>query len=172
MKANPGGVGYATSGVGHEPARHRRMVQARRPGIKLDHVPYRGAGQAINDLIAGHVKVAFLGPTALVPHYQAGNLRLLAQSSSARAPTLAGDPDARGGGLQRAWCSKPGMRPSFRPGTPAAIVARLNAEMAKALVDPKLLRDLHQGRGRAGRRQRRRARASSRGRTRRNTRSS
>jgi len=85
-KANPG-VGYATSGAGT----NQHVIGewfAKTAGIKLDHVPYRGAGQAINDLIAGHVKVAFLGPTALVPHYRAGTLKLLAQSSAARAPTL------------------------------------------------------------------------------------
>ena len=47
-----------------------------------------GAGQAINDLIAGHVKVGCLGPTALVPHYSAGNLRMLAQSGERRSPSL------------------------------------------------------------------------------------
>ena len=46
----------------------------REAGIKIDHVPYRGAGQAINDLIAAHVKIAFLGPTALKPHDDAGTL--------------------------------------------------------------------------------------------------
>ena len=51
-------------------------------------MPYRGAGQAINDLIAAHVKTAFLGPTALMQHYQAGTLKLLAQTSAKRAPTL------------------------------------------------------------------------------------
>src|SRR6266542_2277652 len=53
-----------------------------------DHVPYCGAGQAINDLIAGHVRVAFLGPTALIPHYKAEKLRLLAQSAETRSPNL------------------------------------------------------------------------------------
>src|SRR5262249_61347167 len=54
--------------------------------LQLDPVPYRGAGQAINDLIAGHVRVGFLGPSALIPQYKSGNLRLLAQSSETRSP--------------------------------------------------------------------------------------
>src|SRR4029079_13408791 len=78
VKQKPG-MGCATSGVGSN--RHVLLEWcARRAGIKLDHVPYRGAGQAINDLVAGHVQVAFLGPTALLPHYKAGTVKLLAQT--------------------------------------------------------------------------------------------
>src|SRR5262249_26461256 len=110
----------------------------REAGLKLDHVPYRGAGQAINDLIAAHVKIAFLGPTALVPHYNAGTLRLLAQSAATRAPTLPEVPTLEDAGYKgmvlEAWYGA-----FVPPGTPAAIVAHMNAEMTKALKDPKLL---------------------------------
>ena len=86
VKKNPG-LGFASSGVGS----NQHVVGewfAKEAGIKIEHVPYRGAGQAINDLIAAHVKIAFLGPTALMPHYKAGTIKLLAQSASKRAPTL------------------------------------------------------------------------------------
>ena len=86
VKVRPG-MGCATSGTGSN--QHVLLEWfAKMAGIKLDHIPYRGAGQAINDLIAGHVRVAFLGPTALMPHYKAGILRLLAQSSETRSPSL------------------------------------------------------------------------------------
>jgi len=52
-------------------------------------VPYRGGGQAINDLVAGHVKIGSLGSSPLIPHYKAGTLRLLAQTTAARSPTPA-----------------------------------------------------------------------------------
>src|SRR5262249_3087585 len=81
------GTGLCDLGRGVKPARLLEWF-AQMANIKLDHVPYRGAGQAINDLIAGHVRVAFLGPTALIPHYKSGNLRLLAQSSETRSPNL------------------------------------------------------------------------------------
>jgi tripartite-type tricarboxylate transporter receptor subunit TctC len=143
VKANPGGVGYATSGAGT----NQHVIGewfAKTAGIKLDHVPYRGAGQAINDLIAGHVKVAFLGPTALVSHYRVGNLRLLAQSSSARAPTLPEIPTLEDAGYKglvlEAWYAA-----FVPPGTPPALVARLNAEMAKALADPTLRENFTKG---------------------------
>ncbi len=133
VRANPG-VGFATSGVGS----NQHVVGewfAKEAKLKLDHVPYRGAGQAINDLIAGHVKLAWLGPTALVPHYQAGKLKLLAQSSSKRAKVLKDIPTLEDVGFKglvlEAWYA------AFVPkGTPPAIVARLNSEMAKALADP------------------------------------
>src|SRR6516164_2311652 len=81
------GLRYATgSGVG---AQH--MVAqwfASIAGIKLEQVPYRGGAPALNDLIAGHVKLGSLGSTPLIPHYKAGTLRLLAQSTEKRSPSL------------------------------------------------------------------------------------
>jgi tripartite-type tricarboxylate transporter receptor subunit TctC len=141
-KANPG-LGFATSGVGS----NQHVVGEwfkREAGIRIDHVPYRGAGQAINDLIAAHVKIAFLGPTALKPHYDAGTLRLLAQSASVRSPILKDVPTLEEAGFKGmvldAWYG------AFVPkGTPQAIVARLNAEMNKALTDPKLLENFNKG---------------------------
>ena len=130
------GLGYASSGVGTNQHIIGEWFK-RETGLKLDHVPYRGAGQAINDLIAGHVKIAWLGPTALVPHYRAGKLRLLAQSSAKRAEVLQDVPTLEQAGFKglvlEAWYA------AFVPrGTPPAIVARLNAEMAKALADPNM----------------------------------
>jgi tripartite-type tricarboxylate transporter receptor subunit TctC len=136
VKANPG-LGFATSGVGS----NQHVVGewlAKEAGVKMDHVPYRGAGQAINDLIAAHVKVAWLGPTALMPHYKAGTIKLLAQSASKRAPTLQEIPTLEDAGYKGlvldAWYG------AFVPkGTPAEIVARLNKAMNESLKDAKLL---------------------------------
>jgi tripartite-type tricarboxylate transporter receptor subunit TctC len=128
------GLGCATSGAGSN--QHVLLEWfGQLAGIKLDHVPYRGAGQAINDLIAGHVRVAFLGPTALIPHYKAGTLRLLAQSAETRSPSLPEVPTLQEAGFKglvlNTWYA------AFVPlGTPAPAIARLNAEMDKALADP------------------------------------
>ena len=142
VKANPG-LGFASSGVGS----NQHVVGAwfaKEAGIKLEHVPYRGAGQAINDLIAAHVKLAFLGPTALMPHYKAGTIKLLAQSASKRAPTLQEIPTFEDAGYKGlvldAWYA------AFVPkGTPPAIVARLNNEMNDSLKDQKLLANFTTG---------------------------
>src|SRR6266446_6296516 len=82
-----GTLGCATSGVGSN--QHVLMEWfAKVADVRLEHVPYRGAGQAINDLIAGHVKFAILGPTATLPHAAAGTITLLAQSGEAHAPSM------------------------------------------------------------------------------------
>jgi tripartite-type tricarboxylate transporter receptor subunit TctC len=127
------GLGFATSGVGS----NQHFVGewfARLTGIKLEHVPYRGAGQAVNDLLAGHVPIGVLGPTALISHYEAGNLRLLAQTSETRAPSMPEAPTLQEAGVDLVLT---GWMGAFVPaGTPFDVVARLNAEMEKALADP------------------------------------
>ena len=142
VQKNPG-IGLATSGVGSN--QHVLCEWFKREtGLKIDHVPYRGAGQAINDLIAAHVKIAMLGPTSLMPHAAAGTVKLLAQSMAKRAPTLPQVPtlDESGykGLILEAWYA------AFVPaGTPAPIVAKLNAEMNTALKDPKLIETFTKG---------------------------
>jgi tripartite-type tricarboxylate transporter receptor subunit TctC len=110
-------------------------------GITMEQVPYRGGGQAINDLIAGHIKLGSLGSTPLVPHYKAGTLKLLAQSMQTRSPTLPDVPTYQEAGITGLavdqWVGV------FVPaGVPPAIAARLNAEIAKALRDEKISRSL------------------------------
>ena len=118
----------------HAAALYRGVVRANR-GIKLEHVPYRGAGQAVNDLVAGHVPIGSLGPTPIVPHHKAGTLRILAQSGKKRSPTLPDVPTFQEAGI-------PGLAPEawnavFTPsGTPQTIIARLNSEIDRALSDP------------------------------------
>jgi tripartite-type tricarboxylate transporter receptor subunit TctC len=132
VKEKPG-MGCATSGVGSN--QHVLLEWfAKRADIKLDHVPYRGAGQAINDLIAGHVQVAFLGPTALLPHYKAGTLRLLAQSGPARSASMPEVPTLVESGFPEVTLES--WYAAFVPlDTPPAVVARLNAAINKALAD-------------------------------------
>jgi tripartite-type tricarboxylate transporter receptor subunit TctC len=127
------GMSYATSGVGSQQHMAAEWF-ARIAGITLDHVPYRGGGQAINDLVAGHVMIASLGSSPLIPHYKAGALRLLAQTTLARSPSLPEVPTYQEAGIvglvldQWLGALVPG-------GTPAHIIARLNAEMNNALAD-------------------------------------
>jgi tripartite-type tricarboxylate transporter receptor subunit TctC len=134
-RKNPG-LGFASSGVGSNQHVLGAWV-AREAGIRLDHVPYRGAGQAVNDLVAGHVKSALLGPTALIPHHQAGTIKIIGQSSAKRAPTLPDIPTFAEGGLKgvalEAWYA------AFAPpGTPPALVAQINAAIGNSLTDPRL----------------------------------
>jgi tripartite-type tricarboxylate transporter receptor subunit TctC len=128
-KASPG-MSFATSGVGSQ----QQIVAewfAQLAGIKLAHVPYRGGGQAINDLVAGHVKIASLGSSPLIPHYKAGTVRLLAQTTAARSLSLPDVPTYQEAGIKLVLDQWLGV---FVPaGTPPAIAARLNTEINKAL---------------------------------------
>ena len=137
------GMGYATSGVGTQQHFIGEWF-AKIAGIKLEHIPYRGAGQAVNDLIAGHVLIGSLGPAALIPHHKAGTLRILAQSAGSRSPGLPDVPTFQEAGVEglvlEVW---QGM---FVPaGTPPAIVVLLNAETNKALADEAIRAKLLEG---------------------------
>jgi tripartite-type tricarboxylate transporter receptor subunit TctC len=126
------GLSYATSGVGSQ--QHMTVEWfAKISGIKLEHVPYRGGAQAINDLVAGHVMIGSLGSTPLIPHYKAGTLRLLAQTTKARSPSLPDVPTYQQAGIDLVLDQWLGV---FVPaGTPAAAVTRLNAGISKALAE-------------------------------------
>ena len=111
--------------------------------IKVEHVPYRGGGQAINDLVAGHVKVGSLGSTPIIPHYKAGTLRVLAQSTEARSPSLPEVPTFQEAGMKGLvldqWIGV------FVPRrTPPGITSRLNTEINKALADATIRESLLQ----------------------------
>jgi tripartite-type tricarboxylate transporter receptor subunit TctC len=104
-------------------------------GIQLTHVPYKGGGQAITDLVAGQIKIGSLGSSPVIPHYKAGKLRLLAQSTKARAPSLPDVPTYEEAGINGLVLDQ--WLGVFVPaGTPREAVARLNAEIGKALADP------------------------------------
>ena len=128
------GIRYGTgSGVGS--AQHM-VVQwfAQLAGVELEQVPYRGGGQAINDLIAGHVQLGALGSTPLIPHYKAGKLLLLAQTTEARSQSLPDIPTFQESGIKGLVLDQ--WLGVFVPaGTPGPIVARLNGEIGKALAD-------------------------------------
>jgi tripartite-type tricarboxylate transporter receptor subunit TctC len=127
-------VSYATSGAGTQQHFIGEWF-AKLATIKLEHIPYRGAGQAINDLVAGHVGVGILGPVAVISHAKSGALRMIAQSTQKRSPSLPDVPTFEEAGIK--GLVLPSWQGAFVPrGTPPAIIARLNAEMGKALVDP------------------------------------
>jgi tripartite-type tricarboxylate transporter receptor subunit TctC len=135
------GLRYATgSGVG-SPQHMAIQWFAKIAGITLEQVPYRGGGQAINDLIGGHIKLGSLGSTPLLPHYKAGTLRLLAQTTKARSPSLPDVPTFEQAGITGLVLDQ--WLGVFAPaGTPAAITALLNAAIGKALADPAVRKSL------------------------------
>jgi tripartite-type tricarboxylate transporter receptor subunit TctC len=135
------GMRFATgSGVGSQ----QHMVTmwfAKIAGIELEQVSYRGGGQAINDLIAGHVKLGTLGSTPLIPHYKAGKLFLLAQTTATRSPALPDVPTFEQAGI-KGLVSEQWLGVFVPQGTPPAVVARLTAEIGKALAEPAIKKNL------------------------------
>ena len=122
-KANPGKLQYGTPGRGLAASSVRRTA-ALKAGIEIVHVPYRGGGPAANDLLGGHIPMAFLSLSSAVPLLPTGKIRIVAlveKSRYAAMPTCR--PSAR---PCRASRCRPGSACSRRPATPAPMIARLN----------------------------------------------
>jgi len=86
-KANPGKLSFAHSGVGSGQHLTGELLK-KVAGIDMQQVPYKGGGQAVQDLVAGQVPVGVLGSTPLIPHHKAGRITIIAFTSKARFPTL------------------------------------------------------------------------------------
>jgi tripartite-type tricarboxylate transporter receptor subunit TctC len=134
-KAKPG-MGFATSGAGSG----QHIVGewfAKLAGINLTHVPYKGGGQAIVDLLGGQVPIGSLGSTPVIPHHKAGKLKIIAQTTATRSASLPDVPTYQEAGINGLVLDQ--WLGLFAPaGTPPDVIARLNAEVNKALTDPSL----------------------------------
>ncbi|WP_158290137.1 tripartite tricarboxylate transporter substrate binding protein [Ramlibacter sp. WS9] len=133
-KANPKSVSYASAGAG-SPHQLAMELLARRAGIEVTHVPYKGAGPAVQDLIAGHIPVMFLDVATALPHIKSGRIRALAAASPQRLQVLPNVPTLSESGV-------PGFEAASWLGivaparTPAPIVAKLNTAINQVLTDP------------------------------------
>ena len=135
-KARPGAIDFASSGNGS--AQHLVGVLFNSmAGVELNHVPYKGSGPAMQDLVSGQVAVSFAGVPNVLTHLKAGRLRALAVTSAKRWGELPDVPTLAEAGV-------PGYEATLwlafaaPPGTPQAIVQRLYAETAKVLQNPDL----------------------------------
>jgi tripartite-type tricarboxylate transporter receptor subunit TctC len=134
-KANPRKINLASSGTGtgnHLAGELFNMLA----GVEMVHVPYRGAGPAMTDLIGGQVQVMFVAPVAAVEHIAAGKIRALAVTSAARVDAMPNLPPVAEfvpGYESTAWFGI--MAPKD---TPAEIVSKLNQEINAGLMDPAL----------------------------------
>ncbi|CCH08388.1 tripartite tricarboxylate transporter substrate binding protein BugE [Achromobacter xylosoxidans] len=143
LKANPGKYSYASSGaggIGHlDGELFKSLTQT-----DMVHVPYRGSGPALNDVIAGQVNAQFDNLPSSMPHIQAGKLRALAIAAPKRLPALPDVPTFAEGGLPEmdnmAWYGL--VAPA---GTPQAVIDRIHDATVKALKDPKIAQRLADG---------------------------
>lgn len=128
------GLAYATSGAGSQQHMAAEWF-AKLAGIQLTHIPYKGGGQAISDFIGGQVPIASLGSTPVIPHHKAGRVKIIAQTTKSRAPSLPEVPTYEEAGFQGLVIDQ--WLGVFVPaGTDARIVRRLAAEFDKALAEP------------------------------------
>jgi tripartite-type tricarboxylate transporter receptor subunit TctC len=130
-KARPGELNYGSGGVGASPHMSGELF-AKMAGIKLTHVPYKGEGPALVDLIGGHLPMMFSNLTAAMPHVQAGKLRALAVTSAKATPAAPGVPTVAESGLPGfevlGWFGV--VAPAA---TPREILDRLSSEIRRTL---------------------------------------
>lgn len=132
-KAHPGKLNYASNGNGTSSHLAAEMLKAA-AGVDIAHVPYKGGGPAMQDLIGGQVSMLFDQMPAVLPQVQGGRVRALGVSSLARSAAAQDIPavsESLPGFDMTVWFGF--LAPK---GTPTDIVARLNAEMNRALKDP------------------------------------
>ena len=133
-KTKPGEIFYSTSGrgtVGHLAAELLNSSA----GIKLVHVPYKGAGPAVIDLVAGNVQLQFASVPLLVGHVQSGKLRMIAQTGAKRAAMAKDVPTMIESGVPGFVVSSP-FGFAGPAGIPKPIVDRLNLALVTAIRDP------------------------------------
>jgi tripartite-type tricarboxylate transporter receptor subunit TctC len=132
-KANPGKVDIATPGKGTGPHLAGELFKMM-AGVDMVHVPYRGSGPMMPDLLSGQVPVAFDAASSFIAHIRAGRLRALAVATATRLEALPDVPtvaETVPGFEASGWCGIGAPR-----NTPAAIIDTLNRETNAALADP------------------------------------
>jgi tripartite-type tricarboxylate transporter receptor subunit TctC len=133
-KAKPGSLNYGSASVasvGHLTGELLNQLA----GVKMTHVAYKGSGQAVTDVLGGHIQLMFSGFSSVMPHIKSGKLRPIAQTGEKRSPALPDVPTIGESGFPKfeatAWY---GVHAPAK--TPKPIVNRLNAEFVKALKLP------------------------------------
>jgi tripartite-type tricarboxylate transporter receptor subunit TctC len=133
-KAKPGELNYATSGIGSG-AHMAAELFTSMTGTRMTHTPYKGGGQALNDVLGGHVQVLFAPPVSVTQHVTSGRLRALATTGTKPSTALPSVPTMSDAGVpgyeSNVWYGV--LAPA---GTPKDIVATLNTAILKVLGQP------------------------------------
>ncbi len=138
-RRRPGQIDYGSSGV-YGTLHVAMEMLAAAADIRLQHVPFTGAGPAITALLGGHVKALASGPSAVIQHLKSGKLRALASWGDKRLPALPDVPTLKESGLDAEFYIWSGV---FVPAaTPPAVVAALRQAIRDAVADPQFLQAL------------------------------
>ena len=132
----PGSVSFASPGAGSQ-AHLAGELMGLNGGVQLLHVPYKGVGPALNDLLGGQVSMMFAQMSSVLPYIQSGKLRALGVASLKRSPVMADTPTIAEQGLSRfeavSWYAL--MVPA---GTPASVIDKLNTATNRLFAKPAL----------------------------------
>ena len=139
-KAKPGHLNYASSGNGTTPHLSGELFKAM-AGVNITHIPYKGAGASVTDLLGGHVDLAFLSLSSVVPQLKAKRLRALGITSANRSALMPELPTFAEAGLPgyevTGWYGV--VAPA---GTPREIINRLHGDITQALTRPEVVQTL------------------------------
>jgi len=139
-KAKPGQISFASTGVASVGHLTGELIN-NLAGIRMTHVPYKGSGQAVTDILGGHVQVMFSGFSSTLHHIKAGKLRALAVTGPKRSPALAEVPTISEQGFPgveaTAWYGI--LAPA---GTPKPVVAQLHGDLVRVLKQPDVVQKL------------------------------
>ena len=140
VRKNPGKYSYASPGSG---STHHLLGELFKLefGLDMSHIPYRGSGPAISDMLAGHVSIAFEGTSAIVPHLASGKIRTMATTGSERSSGMTSVPTMKELGHPKFVVTN--WYGVFMPAkTPPALVQRLNAEIRKTMKGADVVQSL------------------------------
>ena len=141
-KANPKRINYGSGGVGSAGHVSMEVLQAA-TGVQLTHVPYKGSGPAIIDLISGQIQAMLLTIPAVMSFIQSGKVRAIATSGLARSPALPNLPTLAEAGV-KGFAYEPWYGLFAPRETPAPIVDKLHDEVNKVLASPEVMAKLGQ----------------------------
>jgi tripartite-type tricarboxylate transporter receptor subunit TctC len=141
MKAKPNDFSFGSAGNGTPQHLSGELFKSMAGGLDITHIPYKGTGPALSDLLGGQIKVMFETTIAVLPHIKAGKLRAIAVTTGTRSPELPDVPTIAESGVPGyesiAWY---GM--AAPAGTPREIITKLNAETVKIMKSPEISKRL------------------------------
>ena len=139
-KANPGKLHFGSSGVGAASHLSGELFRVM-AGIDIQHVPYKGTGQALTDLLGGQIEMMFAPTQTVIPQLQAGRLKAVAVTGTKQLEALSSVPTAASSGLPNYQAL--GWFGILAPkATPSAVIAKLHDDINKVLAMPEVRKDL------------------------------
>jgi tripartite-type tricarboxylate transporter receptor subunit TctC len=141
-KANPGKINFGSAGNGSTPHLSGELLKSMAK-VEMTHVPYRGTGPAMSDLVAGHIQMMFDLLPGSLPQISAGKVRAIANAGAKRAPALKELPTVAEQGLagfdSSSWVAL--VAPAK---TPAPVLAKLRAEVGKVIASPDIVKRIEE----------------------------